>query len=248
MGCNNHESWKDAFQVELMMKTLGIIGGMGPEATSDLFRKIIELTPATKDQDHIHIIIDNYPQIPDRTANLLAGGKDPLPYLVKSAQLLERAGVDALIMPCNTAHAFLLRLKAVVKLDFISIIDASVAAVKEIAPQAKTVLPLITTGTKAAGLYENGLIAAGYSVIDLPDDLQANVMSAIYDGVKKGHTAELLPLYQATLDRIATELRPDVLLAGCTEIPILMAQAKTQIPVVDATLELARAAVRFAMD
>ncbi|HDH63258.1 MAG TPA: amino acid racemase, partial [Firmicutes bacterium] len=88
------------------MKTVGIIGGMGPEATLDLFYKIIKNTPAKKDQEHIHLIIDNYPQIPDRTQFILGKGENPLPYLLRSANLLENAGVDAICMPCNTAHFF----------------------------------------------------------------------------------------------------------------------------------------------
>lgn len=228
------------------MKTLGIIGGMGPEATSDLFRKIIELTPANKDQDHIHIIIDNYPQIPDRTANLLSGGEDPLPYMLRSAKLLENVGVDALLMPCNTAHAFAPGIKTAVNVPIISIIESAVAELKADYPNTKTVIPIATVGTKAAKLYENALKAAGFTVMDLPEDLQANVTSAIYDGVKKGRTAEVLPMFQQTLDRITAELKPDAMIAGCTEIPILMEHARSSIPVVDATLALAKAAVKFA--
>lgn len=87
-------------------KTLGIIGGMGPLATADLFRKIIEETAAERDQDHIHLLIDNNTDIPDRTAALLDGAESPLPEMVKSAKWLEQAGAEGLLMPCNTAHGF----------------------------------------------------------------------------------------------------------------------------------------------
>lgn len=90
-------------------KTIGIIGGMGPLATADLFRKIVTHTQATCDQDHLHVIIDNNTAIPDRTAALLRGGEDPLPQMQKSARMLESDGADCLIMPCNTAHFFMLR-------------------------------------------------------------------------------------------------------------------------------------------
>ena len=88
------------------MKIIGIIGGMGPAATIDLYKKIVENTPAEKDQEHIHVIIDSYPQIEDRTEYILYGGKNPAPRLIESAKRLESAGADALIMPCNTAHYF----------------------------------------------------------------------------------------------------------------------------------------------
>src|SRR3989344_7801451 len=90
-----------------LSKTIGIIGGVGPEATLDLYRWIIKLTPAKKDQDHIPTLIYSLPQIPDRTQALLYGGEDPLPYLVKAAKVLKRGGADFLIIPCNTAHAFI---------------------------------------------------------------------------------------------------------------------------------------------
>ena len=92
--------------MEVKAKTLGIIGGMGPAATLDLFHKILKATPAKRDQDHIHIIIDNFPQIPDRTAFLLGKGENPLPYILKSVRTLEEANVDVLCMPRNTAHYF----------------------------------------------------------------------------------------------------------------------------------------------
>ena len=89
-----------------MKKTIGIIGGMGPLATADLFTKIINLTKASKDSDHIHILIDNNPKIPDRTSAILYGTESPLPYLIESANRLVSAGADFLIIPCITSHGF----------------------------------------------------------------------------------------------------------------------------------------------
>ena len=86
------------------MKTIGIIGGMGPLATVDLYRRIVLRTKAERDQDHIHVIIDSNTDIPDRTKAIIADGEDPTVELVKSAKRLEHAGADFLIMPCNTAH------------------------------------------------------------------------------------------------------------------------------------------------
>ena len=228
------------------MKVLGIIGGMGPQATADLYQKIIDLTPASKDQEHIHVIIDSYAQIPDRTANILHGGEDPAPYLARSAKLLENAGAEALLMPCNTAHYFADSAFSDIKIPLISIVESALSELKRVAPDAKTVIPISTTGTKAGKMYENALARDGYTVLELPQDIQNDIMSAIYDGVKKGRTAEVLPMFQKTLDTIARELKPDAMIAACTEIPILMEHAKSDIPVIDATLALAKAAVDFA--
>ena len=88
------------------MKTIGIIGGMGPEATADLFLKIIRNTKAEKDQAHVPVLIDSNTAIADRTAAILTGAPSPLPELIKSAKRLEAAGAKYLMMACNTAHCF----------------------------------------------------------------------------------------------------------------------------------------------
>lgn len=89
-----------------MRKTIGILGGMGPLATCDLFSKIIQITDASCDQEHVRICIVNNTEISDRTNAIIRHGKDPVPEMVKSAVRLQSFGADVLIMPCNTAHYF----------------------------------------------------------------------------------------------------------------------------------------------
>ena len=103
-----------------MKKTIGILGGMGPLATADLFRKIVTMTKAGCDNDHIRIYIDDNASIPDRTAAILSGGKDPTPIMADSLKKLEACGADCIIMPCNTAHYFLPRLQAMTEVPFLS--------------------------------------------------------------------------------------------------------------------------------
>ena len=105
------------------MKTIGIIGGMGPLATVDLFGKIVNLTDAKCDNDHIHILIDNNTYIPDRTSYILGDGKNPLDELVKSAKRLKDMGADFLVMPCNTAHYFYNDIINNVSIPFINMIE-----------------------------------------------------------------------------------------------------------------------------
>jgi len=102
-------------------KIIGILGGMGPEATLDLFHKIIKLTYAEKDQDHLRIIIDNNPKIPDRTDAISGTGKDPLPKLIVTAQILEKAGADFIIIPCNTAHYFISEIQQSIKIPILTL-------------------------------------------------------------------------------------------------------------------------------
>ena len=106
--------------------TIGILGGMGPAATVDLYRKIISYTPAECDQDHIRIIIDSNPQIPDRTDALNNGGADPLPFMLDSARKLKNAQVDFIVIPCNTAHIFVPHLLDELNIAILSMIEVCV--------------------------------------------------------------------------------------------------------------------------
>src|SRR4051794_22121593 len=101
---------------------------MGPLATVDLYRKIIEETPATRDQDHLHVIIEGNPAVPDRSEALLHGGEDPTPLLLAGAMRLEGAGADFIVVPCNTAHAFLPRIAPELTIPLISMIDETAKA------------------------------------------------------------------------------------------------------------------------
>lgn len=229
------------------MKTLGIIGGMGPAATIDLYKKIVEQTPAEKDQDHIHVIIDSYPQIEDRTSYILHGGKSPAPKLIESAKRLEAAGADALIMPCNTAHYFAKDIERAVYIPLIHIVKCSAEAIKKKYPYVRKIGLIATTGTIKAGVYGDILKNYDLETITLNEELENNIMDCIYKGVKAGKTEEYSKLFQKCVDDIAS-LGAELLIAGCTEIPLLMPYIKTNLPVIDATYELASAAVKYALN
>ena len=229
------------------MKTLGIIGGMGPAATIDLYKKIVEQTPAEKDQDHIHVIIDSYPQIEDRTSYILHGGKSPAPKLIESAKRLEAAGADALIMPCNTAHYFAKDIEKAVYIPLIHIVKCSAEAIKKKYSYVRKIGLIATTGTIKAGVYGDILKNYDLETITLNEELENNIMDCIYKGVKAGKTEEYSKLFQKCVDDIAS-LGAELLIAGCTEIPLLMPYIKTNLPVIDATYELASAAVKYALN
>lgn len=229
------------------MKIIGIIGGMGPAATIDLYKKIVENTKAEKDQEHIHVIIDSYPQIEDRTEYILYGGKNPAPRLIESAKRLESAGADALIMPCNTAHYFAKDIENIVNIPLIHIVKCSAEAVKNNYPKTKKIGLIATKGTIKAKIYHNILKDYGFETLTLPEKIENNIMDCIYKGVKAGKIEEYSRLFQQCIDEIA-DLGADLLIAGCTEIPLLMPYVKTKLPVIDATYELACAAVKFALE
>lgn len=229
------------------MKIIGIIGGMGPAATIDLYKKIVENTKAEKDQEHIHVIIDSYPQIEDRTEYILYGGKNPAPRLIESAKRLESAGADALIMPCNTAHYFAKDIENIVNIPLIHIVKCSAEAVKNNYPKTKKIGLIATKGTIKAKIYNNILKDYGFETLTLPEKIENNIMDCIYKGVKAGKIEEYSRLFQQCIDEIA-DLGADLLIEGCTEIPLLMPYVKTKLPVIDATYELACAAVKFALE
>ena len=225
-------------------KVIGILGGMGPLATADLFQKITLHTAASCDQDHPRVCIDSNTNISDRTAALLHGGADPVPEMVKSAQRLESIGADLLIMPCNTAHYFLPRLQAMTEIPFLSILTAAAEACKAQFP-GKTVGILATKGTLSAQLYQNALGEAGVPYLIPETEEQDALMRVIYDGVKAGkgpdaYRADLLTVVEHMMTRGA-----GVFLLGCTELPLAAEAVGLTVPVVDPTAELAKAAIRF---
>ncbi len=229
------------------MKTVGIIGGMGPAATIDLYKKIIEQTPAKKDQDHVHVIIDSYPQIEDRTDYILNGGKSPVDKLIESAKRLENAGADCLIMPCNTAHYFANDIEKAVSIPLIHIVKCSAETIKEKYPCTKKIGLIATTGTIKSGVYSNILSTYGIDIVILDENTENDIMDCIYKGVKAGKMEEYIPLFQKCIDKI-TSLGADLLIAGCTEIPLLLPHINTKLTIIDATYELAKFTVKYALN
>ena len=134
-------------------KVVGILGGMGPEATVDFFAKVIALTPANRDQDHLRIIIYNNPKIPDRIEAILKEDKSLLPMLVETAKTLERAGVDFIVIPCNTVHYFYEDLTREISIPILHVIREVAYAVKASLPRCERLGLLATTGTIAGSLY-----------------------------------------------------------------------------------------------
>lgn len=151
-----------------MKRTIGILGGMGPLATADLFQKIISLTAAGSDSEHIRVYIDSNAAIPDRTAAILSGGPDPLSAMRDSLRKLEACGADCIIMPCNTAHYFLPRLQGLTDIPFLSMLEAAAKACRAKFP-GRTAAVLATRGTLASGLYQAALEKEGVSYL-LPEE------------------------------------------------------------------------------
>ena len=224
-------------------KTIGIIGGMGPLATADLFEKIVGHTKAACDQEHLHVVIDSNTNIPDRTAALLHGGADPLPELAKSAGRLEKMGADVLIMPCNTAHNYYDGIAAAVSVPVLHMVRLTAQTLVE--RGVKKAGLLATDGTVRTGIYQKSFAGSGVELLTPDEAGQRAVMEMIYQGVKAGDMAfDAQPARQAMERLLAAGA--EVLILGCTELPLAVKLYGIALPAVDPTLELALEAIRFA--
>lgn len=223
-----------------MKKTIGIIGGMGPMATCDLMKKIIEHTDADRDQAHIRLYVDNNTNIPDRTAAILHGGADPRPALTESARKLQSIGADILIMPCNTAHYFVEDVRKSVNIPVLNMQQETAKMLQQ--QKITAVAVLATDGTVQSGLYDRALKEAGITPIYPTDEMQKLVMSVIYDYVKAGKPYTAVENIHAMVEYLQNKGAQGLIL-GCTELPIAFAPWKTAIPTFDPTLILARAAI-----
>jgi len=226
-------------------KIIGILGGMGPEATIDLFYKIIKFTPAEKDQDHLRIIIDNNPKIPDRTAAILGKGEDPLPALRETAKNLEKAGADFIIIPCNTAHYFLPLIQESVKIPILNMIEEAAKETQQRIPQIQKVGLLASVGTYKTEIYHQQFKKFNIEVISPEEKDKEEVMKAIY-AVKAGNLSEgikknILKIAQKLVDKGA-----EAIIAGCTEIPLILKEGDVSVPIIDPTQVLAKIAIRKA--
>ncbi|QDF97852.1 aspartate racemase [Azoarcus sp. DD4] len=233
---------------------IGVVGGVGPAATVDFMDKIVRNTPAGRDQEHLKIVVEQNPQIPDRTANLLGHGADPTIALYATCKKLEAAEADVIAIPCNTAHAFVGRIQPQLAIPVVHMLVETVAHIRRAHPQRRRVGLLATSGTVASGVYHDIAAEAGLELI-VPDEAdQARVMEAIYgpQGVKAGHTSGRC-VDDLMLALVALVLRgAEVVILGCTELPLLLAQdedfpvAGRRIALLDPTEILAQKCVQLA--
>lgn len=224
-----------------MNQTIGILGGMGPMATCDLMRKVIDNTHAAADQEHLRIVVDNNTNIPDRTAAILGKGEDPRPEMIKSAVRLQSMGANVIIVPCNTAHFFL---EDVAKCVDVPILHMPRETAKLLHTQGvRAAAVLATDGTVQSGLYDRELRAFGITPVYPNEEDQKMIMSLIYDYVKAGKDYPYPEKLQAMQQRLVQQGAEKMIL-GCTELPIAFARTETALPAVDPTTVLAQAAIR----
>ena len=225
-------------------KIIGILGGMGPEATADLYMKIIRATHVEKDQDHYRVIIDSNAKIPDRTPAILGKGPNPLPVMLETGLNLQRAGADFIIMPCNTAHYFHDRLQAGLEIPVLHMIRLSAEDTRRRHPEVSKAGLLASDGTLASRLYES-YGEQGIEIVAPSGESQRDVMDAIYRDIKRGD----LETGGKLLHRVAHELMDagaEAVICGCTEVSLVLHDGDLTVPVVDPLQVLAEKAVELA--
>ena len=218
-------------------KTLGVLGGMGPMATVDFLAKIVSLTAAARDQDHLPIIVHSAPEIPDRSSAILSHSDAPLPCLLRALKVLEQAGAEVIAMPCNTAHYWHQELARSSNRQFLHIVDAVAAKLRD--KRCRKVGLLARSGTLASGVYSRRLGDAVDEILT-PEPSHQEQIDAVIDDVKAGRRWS-----SAGIDAVET-LRvrgAEYVILGCTELPIAFAGTDIQSHCLDATAALAEACI-----
>ena len=227
-------------------KVVGIIGGMGPEATVDLMKRVIRETPAADDIDHIRMVVDNNPKVPSRIKALVEGtGESPAPCMAEMARRLTAWGVDFLAIPCNTAHYYYDQVRAAVDIPVLNMIDRTTARVIDENPKIRTVGLLAADAVLKTGLYMKRFEERGVALIYPTPSLQAQVMTAIRE-IKTSRYDEKV---REMLRSAATELvsrKAEALVVACTELSIIADAIDENVNVYDSAQVLAENIVQMA--
>jgi aspartate racemase len=228
-------------------KVVGILGGMGPESTAELLVRITRRTPAAVEQDHLRVVIESNPKIPNRTDALLSGDLQPvIDALAETAGSLERAGVEVIGIPCNTAHAFLPDLRERVSIPVLDMVEETAIQARLALGEGATVGLLATDGTLRTRLYHEALRDQGLEAFGPADKGIQNAVMDTLDTVKLHGVNEESKGAIAAAIRDLTAHGASALIAGCTEVSLVLQKYPPNMPWIDPLTVLAEALVREA--
>ena len=227
-------------------KTLGVLGGMGSYSSLNFYKRLLELTPAKEDQDYIRVIIDSNSKVPSRVDAILQSGEDPVPAMLESLHLLQNAGADLIAVPCNTSHYYFSSFKSAVTVPILNIIETAVSHISTTCQSVKYVGILASEATIKNDLYQKQLKMQGYQPLILSDSDQKNLINeAIYSekGLKAGFiNSENEDLVISACDNLIAR-GAEVIISGCSELPLVLDSNKCTIPLVDSATTLAQVCV-----
>lgn len=226
-------------------KTVGVMGGMGPDATVDFMSRVVAMTEAACDQDHVHMIVDQDPTIPNRQLALASGNDDVTPRLGIMARRLEAAGADFLVMVCNTAHVFLDEVRSTTSIPFVDIIEESVAEIERSSPDVRSVGVMATDACLHSGIYQRVIEKSGRQPV-VTNESQTRQLMELINSVKAGDQSAAVRQGMRSIAAALLEDGAAALIAGCTEIPLVFGDRDSPVPVIESTNVLARRTVELA--
>lgn len=212
---------------------------MGPLATAHFYRRLIERTPAHRDQEHLPVAIWADPTVPDRTDALLGRGPSPLRAMLTGLSWLAQARATCVAIPCNTAHAYRAALRDHTELPLLDMVSAALTACQSKDRSLRTVGILATEGTRRARLYEAAADQLGLHIVHVPQHTQSQHVNHAIALVKQGHDLATARRHIATATAELREAGAEAVVAACTEIPLVSAEAQHILPVLDSTTALA---------
>ncbi len=221
-------------------RPIGVIGGMGPAATADFLARLVAAAGAAQDSDHPRVFVDSNPQVPDRNAARQGQGPSPGPVLAAMARGLVAQGAEVMAMPCNAAHGWAGDIIAAVPVPFIDMVAAAVAEAQARQPARVGIIAI--GATLDARLYHDRLAAAGIAALDC----DRGVVQPLVTAIKAGDTGAGVGAALAAEAARLVAAGADVIIAACTEVPLVLAQADIAVPLVDATAALVRAVIMAA--
>lgn len=226
-------------------QVLGVLGGMGPMAGASFATRVVALTPAARDQDHIPLVLCNDPRVPDRSSARLGQGEDPLPAMVRGVRMLERAGATLIAIPCNTAHLWYDQLAAATSLPVLHIVDAVCDDLQRLGAAGGRVGLMGTAATLQLDLYGERLRRHGFDVLPAePEEVQ--LCAEAIEAVKANDAQRGFAPAAACIARLVARGAHAVVL-GCTELPLAVPHARRAelgALLTDSIDALARAAIR----
>ena len=223
---------------------LGVLGGMGPLATVSFYRTLVELTPASRDQEHLRTLIWSDPSIPDRSSALLGDGISPLAQMCSGVALLESAGATAIAIPCNTAHAFVPALRQEASVPIIDMVRATVADCAAQLPSGGVIGVLATRGTQQSKLYDLAAREMGVRVRYPTERDQGRLVDRAIAMVKGGQDLRGAGALVAEATQRLMDAGAGVVVGACTEIPVAAEAAAQRVPLVDSLRSLAMACLQ----
>ena len=227
-------------------KMLGVLGGMGPLASAHFMVRLTQLTPAVRDQDHVPAVLWSDPRVPDRTVADPSGAADPLPWLLRGIDGLERAGCGAIAIPCNTAHRWYDAMRAHARVPVLHIVDAAAAELRGMRTGSARIGVMATQAALGMRLYQDRLGALGWDCLVPSQDEMDRLVSPSIGLVKLNRMAEAYAPVVQVVQSLAARGATSVVL-GCTEIPLAIQAGPTpDLPIVDTIDALARAAIAWA--